>query len=131
MPIYTCSAFAGQAAGAPALDQLASSQGQLAQEQLQQLPASLQLQSHLLQCMHLIVQHLPSGVPLPRGLGHVLLEHLLLPRPLLQQELVQSQQLRQALEMWTQQQQHLSMQVSWQQLYGSTTLCLLYSTICI
>lgn len=103
---------AGHLAGAAAQSQPPCKQEPPLQEQLQKLPQPLQLQAHLLQCMHLIVQQLPADAPLPRSLGHALLEHLLLPRSLLQQQLGQSQQSEQALELWAQQQQHLSMQVS-------------------
>jgi hypothetical protein len=110
---------AGQLSGAPAQSQLPDKQEEPVDEQLHKLPPLLQLQSHLLQCMHLIVQHLQAGIQLPRSLGHALLEHLLLPRHLLQQELAQSQDSEQALDLWMQWQQHLSMQVSRRQLCSS------------
>jgi hypothetical protein len=84
----------------------------LQQEHLCQLPSSLQLQLQLLQCMHVIVQHLPADLPMPRSLGYALLEQLLLPPSVLQQEVAHLQQPERLLSLWTAQHQQLSMQVS-------------------
>jgi hypothetical protein len=62
--------------------------------------------------MHTIVQHLPADLLLPPGLGYALLEQLLLPASVLQQEVAHLQQPQRVLGLWTQQQQQSSMQVS-------------------